>query len=66
MNDAPHELITARQLGEQLKVSTITVRRWARAGLIPSITLPRIGVRFDYAAVLAALREGTGKAVDRD
>ena len=57
-------LLTSRDLGQILRVDANTVRRWARAGLIPYITLPRVGIRFDRAAVMRALttQHAGGKA----
>lgn len=50
-------LLTARELADRLRVQEQTVRRWANAGLVPVIRLPRCGLRFDYAKVRGALQE---------
>jgi excisionase family DNA binding protein len=39
-------LLTARELGEQLGVSTETVLRWTRRGELPAIKLPGGAIRY--------------------
>lgn len=39
-------LLTARELGEQLGVSTETVLRWTRRGELPAIRLPGGAIRY--------------------
>jgi len=39
-------LLTAREVGELLGVSTETVLRWVRAGKLPSIRMPGGALRF--------------------
>jgi excisionase family DNA binding protein len=39
-------LLSARQVAEQLGVSTETILRWVRAGKIPAVRLPSGQVRF--------------------
>lgn len=39
-------LLTAREVGEALAVSTETVLRWARRGELPALRLPGGAVRF--------------------
>lgn len=39
-------LMTAREVGEALAVSTETVLRWARRGELVAVRLPRGAVRF--------------------
>ena len=55
-------LITAGELAQVLAVPVSTVWKWGRSGEVPCIRLPggRRFVRFDLAAVEAALRAGTG------
>jgi excisionase family DNA binding protein len=50
------ELMTVGQLAERLHLRPRTVQAWARQGRIPAIRLSAKVVRFDWAAVLAALR----------
>ena len=40
-------LMTAREVGEVLGVSTETVLRWVRAGRLPAFRLPSGQLRFD-------------------
>jgi predicted site-specific integrase-resolvase len=51
------ELLTANQLAEHLQIRPRTVRLWARQGRIPTVRLSPKVVRFDWGAVLAALRD---------
>ncbi len=54
-------LSTAREVARVLKVTPATVRRWARAGAIPALPNRHEGMRFDFEAVLAALRANTDR-----
>ncbi len=54
MNDT--ELLTTGQLAERLHLRPRTVQAWARQGRIPTVRLSAKVVRFDWLAVLAALR----------
>ncbi|MEW6249647.1 MAG: helix-turn-helix domain-containing protein [Planctomycetota bacterium] len=49
------KILTVAQLAAHLHVKPETVRVWSRAGLIPRIRISRKLVRYDLAAVLAAL-----------
>lgn len=49
------EILTAKELADQLKVKPETVRRWARAGVFPFIKLSAKAIRFDNNAVRQAL-----------
>ncbi|MGC1276398.1 MAG: helix-turn-helix domain-containing protein [Planctomycetaceae bacterium] len=49
------EFLTTAELAERLKISPHTVRRWSRAGKIPTVWLSRTVRRFDLAAVCTAL-----------
>lgn len=49
-------LLTAKQLGERLGLRPRTLVRWAGKGLIPAVKPTQRVVRFEYAAVLEALR----------
>jgi excisionase family DNA binding protein len=51
------ELLTVNQLAERLHVRPRTVQVWARQGRIPSVKLSAKVVRFDWDAVLTALRD---------
>ena len=44
-------LLTAREVAELLGVSTETVLRWARRGLLPAIRLPGGAIRFQNGPV---------------
>jgi excisionase family DNA binding protein len=50
------ELLTVDQLADRLHIRPRTVQTWARRGRIPTIKLSAKVVRFDWRAVLAALR----------
>jgi hypothetical protein len=63
-NEGMQQLLTARELSKLLRVAPGTVRRWARAGLIPCIQLPRFGLRFDYARVRRRLATGRGTVAE--
>jgi excisionase family DNA binding protein len=54
---APSEIIQASELAERLKCGKSTVYSLAKAGRIPTIGLGKKGVRFDYTAVLEALKK---------
>lgn len=50
------ELLTAAELAERLKLRPSTIKEWARRGRIPQVVLsPRVR-RFDYEAVLRAVK----------
>jgi excisionase family DNA binding protein len=66
MSTATPEFLTADEVAERLRVDANTVRRWARAGLIPVVYLPRAGIRFDYPAVCAQLRVVGVKAKNKE
>jgi excisionase family DNA binding protein len=50
------ELLTAAELGDRLAVSARTIREWARSGRIPEVRASQRVRRFDYEAVVAALK----------
>ncbi len=59
------ELLTAEELGKRLRLTTETVRRWAREGMIPAIRIsPRV-VRFDPVDVEVALRQTAESKANR-
>lgn len=51
----PDDLLTREQLANRLGVRPGTVGRWTRTGRIPARRLSPKVVRYDLAAVLAAL-----------
>lgn len=51
-----NDLLTADELAKHLKVQPSTVRRWQREGRIPAVRVTAKVVRFDYAAVVDAIR----------
>ena len=55
MNDT--ELLTLDQLADRLHVRPRTVRAWVRQGRIPAVKLSPKVVRFDWEAVLTAIRD---------
>jgi hypothetical protein len=50
------EILCSDQLARRLSVRTAAVLIWAKRGLIPCIRLNDKTIRFDWMAVLAALR----------
>ena len=58
------ELLTTRDLARRLQVTPETVRSWARRGLIPTLRVTPKVVRYNLAAVLAALAKRQEGAVD--
>lgn len=48
-------LLTVADVAKRANVHPETVRRWTRDGLLPVITLPRGGKRYDPAVVDAIL-----------
>jgi excisionase family DNA binding protein len=50
-----HQLLTPRELAEQLRVAPNTIRRWTSLGKIPAVRLSRKVVRYRLTAVLRAL-----------
>ena len=63
--DQATEFLTARELAKRLRVSTETVRTWSRRGAIPTLRLSRKVVRYNPAAVFAALSVEATKGVAR-
>ncbi len=53
------ELLTVDQLAARLHLRPRTVQVWARRGLIPAMRLSAKVLRFEWGAVLAAVRERT-------
>ena len=52
------ELLTPDELADRLHVRPSTVRRWAQEGRIPAVRLTPKVVRYDLAAVVAAMTDG--------
>jgi excisionase family DNA binding protein len=50
------ELLTKTQLAARLSVAPRTVQAWARSGKIPAVKITAKVVRFDWQAVVAAIR----------
>lgn len=57
-NPQPPELLDAEQLADRLGLRPDTIRRWGRTGHIPRLELSPKVVRYDWCAVVAAMREG--------
>ncbi len=58
----PDSLLTPEEVATALRVSTVTVGRWARDGKIPSIELPTGHRRFRRSAVDAILNGASDAA----
>ena len=52
-----HDLLTAEQLAERLRVKPRTVKEWLRAGRIPAARLTPKVIRYDLEQVVAALKQ---------
>lgn len=50
-------LVTARELAEQLGISTGALLRWTRAGQVPAVKLPGGAVRYRPEAIDAWLAD---------
>jgi excisionase family DNA binding protein len=59
-------LLTAREVAEQLAVSTGALLRWTRAGRIPAVKLPSGAVRYRPEAIEAWLAEREMGAAERE
>jgi excisionase family DNA binding protein len=53
-------LLDERDLAQQLKVTTRTVRNYRQAGIIPYIRMGKRAVRFDLADVVSFLKKRGG------
>jgi len=60
-NNAEAELLTLAQVAERLHLRPRTVQTWVRLGRIPALRLTPKVVRFDWLAVLTALRNPKSK-----
>jgi excisionase family DNA binding protein len=49
------ELLTVGELAARLRVRPCTIQRWTRRGRLPAVRLSAKIIRYDLAAVLAAL-----------
>ena len=49
------DLLTIREVAEQLRVDDTTVRRWIKSGILEAITLPHRGARQAYRIRRATL-----------
>lgn len=54
------ELLTAEQVADRLGIRPATVRRWARAGIIPVVAPTAKIRRYIWASVVEALKRHTG------
>jgi len=59
------ELLTLDELAQRLKLHPVTVRGLKRRGVIPSIRIGHRTLRFEYAAVLDALRQAGDPAANQ-
>lgn len=59
-------LLTARELAEQLGVSTSALLRWTRAGRVPAVKLPSGAVRYVPEQVEAWLADHSTRALLTD
>lgn len=50
-----HDLLTVREVAQQLRVDDTTVRRWIKNGVLEAITLPHRGARQAYRVRKAAV-----------
>jgi len=47
-HDEADDLLTVREVAQQLRVDDTTVRRWIKNGVLEAITLPHRGTRQAY------------------
>ena len=59
------DLLTLDELAKRLKLHPVTVRGLKRRGVIPSLRIGHRTLRFEYAAVLDALRTAGDPAADQ-
>ncbi|MBE7465578.1 MAG: helix-turn-helix domain-containing protein [Planctomycetes bacterium] len=50
------ELLKPDELADRLKVSTGTITKWRKAGIVPAIRINATTYRYDYTSVLDALK----------
>ncbi len=62
---ADTELLTLDELAGRLKLHPVTVRGLKRRGVIPSLKIGHRTLRFEYGAVLDALRAAGDPAGDQ-
>lgn len=55
MSQQDADLLTVREVAEQLRVDDTTVRRWIKNGILDAITLPHRGARQAYRVRRATL-----------
>lgn len=55
-------LLKPSELAKRLSVSTATVTKWRRTGVIPSIKINAVTFRFEPSEVIEALRRREGGA----
>ncbi len=51
------QILTAEQVARRLSLEPSTIRRWVKKGLIPRLVLSSTVIRFEWNAVVKALRE---------
>lgn len=62
-NNTVNNLLTAREVAERLAVSTETVLRWTRNGILPAFRLPSGALRYEEPALTNWLQQrATGKS----
>ena len=59
------DLLTLDELAHKLKMHPVTVRGLKRRGVIPALKLGHRTLRFEYGAVLDALRQAGDPAADQ-
>jgi excisionase family DNA binding protein len=55
MAQVAEELLTVREVGQQLRVDDTTVRRWIKNGALEAVSLPHVGKRQAYRIRRATL-----------
>ena len=53
-----NELMLSSELAVALRVKPETIRRWTREGRIPSINMGHKMIRYEWEAVVTALKKG--------
>jgi len=61
----PDNLLTLEELAKRLRLHPVTVRGLKRRGVIPALRIGHRTLRFEYGAVLDALRQAGDPAADQ-
>ena len=63
--DHEHELLTAEEMADRLRVRPDTIKLWGREGRIPRVEISGRIVRYDAGAVIQFLHDRMRERLDR-